>query len=314
MQAYQPTRGQRIQNASGLSLVLAILLGAILLARYNVRQGRGDRRGALRVALFIFVVRLLGWVFGASHVPTIIEVPIFFVLAVSQALLFAGLLWLLYIALEPYVRRRWPNTIVAWSRVLSGSLRDPLVGRDVLVGVLFGIGQTLLFLLEQLVGRWLNSGPQREIGMDAWLGVRYLIAQGFLHNLIDAILSTLFLFFLMFLLRVLTRRQWLATGIFILIGVSQTASGTSNPMITVVFACLVIGLGTIALLRFGLLTFAICIFVGGLLRNAPITTDFSAWYAGSTLLVLLAVLALAALAFHTSLGGQKVFAGKLLEE
>jgi hypothetical protein len=45
-----------------------------------------------------------------------------------------------------------------------------------------------------------------------------------------------------------------------------------------------------------------------------ITTDFSAWYAGSSLFTLLAVLALAGYAFYTSLGGQKVFKGKLLEE
>ncbi len=315
MQAFQPTTGQRIQIAIGLSLVLSILLGAILLARYNVRQGRGDRRGALRVALFIFVVSVLGWVFGASHVPTIIEVPIFFFLAVSQALLLAGLLWLLYIALEPYVRRRWPNTIVAWSRVLSGSLRDPLVGRDVLVGVLFGIGQTLLLLLEQLVLRWLNSAPAGwGATLDAWPGVRYLIAQGFLNNLIEAIVFTLFLFYLMFLWRVLTRRQWLATGLFFLTGVALSVLGTSNTIIAVVFVCLFVGLDVIALLRFGLLTLAICKFVGGLLLSVPITTDFSAWYAGSSLLVLLAVLALAGYAFHTSLGGQKLFEGKLLNE
>ena len=28
----------------------------------------------------------------------------------------AGLLWLLYLALEPYVRRFWPTTLVSWSK------------------------------------------------------------------------------------------------------------------------------------------------------------------------------------------------------
>ena len=46
----------------------------------------------------------------------------------------------------------------------------------------------------------------------------------------------------------------------------------------------------------------------------PITTDFAAWYAGSSLSVLLALLAFAGYAFHTALGGQKVFEGKLLED
>jgi serine/threonine-protein kinase len=47
-------------------------------------------------------------------------------------------IWALYIALEPYVRRRWPATLVSWSRLLAGRFRDPLVGRDVLVGCLAG--------------------------------------------------------------------------------------------------------------------------------------------------------------------------------
>ena len=59
---------------------------------------------------------------------------------------------------------------------------------------------------------------------------------------------------------------------------------------------------------------ATAIFVGTLLRSVPVTTDFSAWYGGYTIAVLVAVLALAGWAFHTSLGGQKLFAGGLLDE
>jgi len=68
------------------------------------------------------------------------------------------------------------------------------------------------------------------------------------------------------------------------------------------------------LLRFGLLTFAICIFVNLQLFSISITTDFSAWYAGSSFAGLIAVMSLPGYAFHTSLGGQKLFEGKLLNE
>ena len=244
---------------------------------------------------------------------------IFLFLAVSQALLWAGILWLLYIALEPYVRRRWPDTIISWSRILSGGgLRDPLVGRDVLVGILFGIGWTLLSQLDELVRLWRGTaavwggGPE---DLDAWLGGRYLIAYGFLSTLIFAIVVTLSMFFLIFLLRAVTRRQWLAAGIFVLFWVVLNVLGSNSPMIAVVFACLSYAAVVINLLRFGLVALAISIFVSQLfLPRVPITTDFSAWYAGTTLFTLLAVLALAVYAFHTSLGGQKVFAGKFLEE
>jgi len=85
-------------------------------------------------------------------------------------------------------------------------------------------------------------------------------------------------------------------------------------VITLVFSSLFFSLSAIALLRFGLLTMAIGGFVNELLESAAITTDFSAWYATSSFIVLSAVLALSAFAFHTSLGGQKLFEGKLLND
>jgi hypothetical protein len=39
-------------------------------------------------------------------------------------------------ALEPYLRRRWPERIISWNRLLAGEFRDPLVGRDILIGSL----------------------------------------------------------------------------------------------------------------------------------------------------------------------------------
>ena len=59
-----------------------------------------------------------------------------------------ALVWLLYIALEPHLRRVWPETMIGWSRLLAGSVRDPLVGRDVLVGVLIAIGDGLILALH----------------------------------------------------------------------------------------------------------------------------------------------------------------------
>ena len=54
------------------------------------------------------------------------------------SLLLAAFVWLIYMALEPYVRRRWPQTLIASSTILSGRLRDSVVGRDVLVGAAVG--------------------------------------------------------------------------------------------------------------------------------------------------------------------------------
>ena len=38
------------------------------------------------------------------------------------ALVGAALVWLMYVALEPHVRKRWPTSLVSWSRVLGGEI------------------------------------------------------------------------------------------------------------------------------------------------------------------------------------------------
>jgi tRNA A-37 threonylcarbamoyl transferase component Bud32 len=46
-----------------------MVVGAVL-ARGNIKAGRGDREGAFRVASFVFGASLLAWVLGASHIPS----------------------------------------------------------------------------------------------------------------------------------------------------------------------------------------------------------------------------------------------------
>ena len=79
-------------------------------------------------------------------------------------------------------------------------------------------------------------------------------------------------------------------------------------------AGLLYGFGAFICLRFGLLTFAVAGAFSFFLGAVHVTTSFSAWYSGYTIAILAAVLALAGWAFHTSLGGQELFAGGWLDE
>ena len=38
-------------------------------------------------------------------------------------LFYASIVWLFYLALEPYVRRLWPELLIGWTRLLSGNLK-----------------------------------------------------------------------------------------------------------------------------------------------------------------------------------------------
>ena len=118
MEPYHETAGERVFLGSSIILFLAVLVGSAILARRNLRLGRGDRRGAFRVAAFVFVAWTAAWFFGAHHVPSFAEFRSSSN-SWSGGCGWSGFMWLLYIALEPYVRRRWPATLVSWSRLLG---------------------------------------------------------------------------------------------------------------------------------------------------------------------------------------------------
>ena len=142
----RPTRMQPVPNPAQplAQLVLVIVICvAVLLTWRSVKQGRADLRGASRLAVFVFVCSMLDWLLTANHVPTGVEF-ISFVGGVSWALLIGTMVWCLYVALEPLVRKRWPESLISWSQLLAGQLRHPLVGGHVLIGVAFGVAYALL--------------------------------------------------------------------------------------------------------------------------------------------------------------------------
>jgi serine/threonine-protein kinase len=171
------TAGERVALAIISVLLFALVAGGVLLARRNLRLGRGDRRGASRLAAVVLATIAVAY-FVTHHVPNFDELSLFLE-AWSGGIAWSCFLWVLYIALEPYVRRRWPTTLVSWSRLLAGGFRDPVVGRDVLVGCLLGASSTALDRLAWLLPAWLGalptqplSGPQMEL-----LGARTMIAE-----------------------------------------------------------------------------------------------------------------------------------------
>ena len=127
-----------------LGVTVAILIGAAILARRNIREGRGDRRGAVRLAAYMSAVLMALWVCQV-HVAATLGLFALFLLAVCTSVFYGVLLWTVYLALEPFVRRHWPRVLVSWTNVLTGRASDPVVGRDALIGVALGIWFALLF-------------------------------------------------------------------------------------------------------------------------------------------------------------------------
>jgi hypothetical protein len=117
----------------GITALLTVCICGALLARSNLRAGRGDRKGAARIATFSFACQLLAWTFRASHVPDPWEI-LLLIGALGQFALAAGFLWLSYLGVEPYMRRYWPESLISWNRLQSGRI-DRLVASHILAGI-----------------------------------------------------------------------------------------------------------------------------------------------------------------------------------
>lgn len=138
------------------------------------------------------------------------------------------------------------------------------------------------------------------------------LASGLLGELISALLIGTILTLTLVLFRVILRRQWLAAAALVLLRASA-AMGFVHPWITLVFEVSSLTLLMAALLRFGGLLPAIaCVMVGNTLGDVPIA-DFSAWYASTTVFVLVALFALTAYALQTAVAGRPLLKARFLE-
>ncbi len=138
-------------------VTLILLVAGTVLAWRHYRSGRGDRQGASRMALAFFLLGVIVWLFRAHHVSDPVFEFVLFQRGMGPVLWLVSLMWVFYMALEPYVRRVWPETVISWTRLLAGKWFDPMVGRDILAGAAVGIITTLLALVEYQVPRWLNN-------------------------------------------------------------------------------------------------------------------------------------------------------------
>ncbi|MDR3700992.1 MAG: serine/threonine-protein kinase [Candidatus Sulfopaludibacter sp.] len=304
----QPPRWTAGDSFGTAFFIFTLSLSAFLAWR-NIRLGRGDTRGAFRLAAFVLNCQMLVWLCSASHVPTNHEF-ISFAEAFAVAFASAGRAWMFYVALEPYVRRRLPQIMITWSRLLGGGVRDSLVGGHLLIGAAFGVGFAalglgLIPLVQQLSGSPSPGPPNLASILDARHMTLALIAAA----LAAAFSSLLFLLFL-FLLRAMLRRLWLAAAALILIIITVFFPTSLFDLCAAAIFAVAIGF---ILIRFGVMALMAAIFVWAILLFFPLTTDLTTWYASSSLFAIASVLALTAYAGYTALAGRPIFQAGFLD-
>jgi serine/threonine-protein kinase len=284
---------------------LPALVVLLLLTRHNLRVGRGDRRGALRLFVCYGAGALLGLTLEAENIATLARnLPV----VVYRALV----VWLAYLALEPHLRRLWPESMIALSRLLAGRLRDPLVGRDVILGSVAGVLVTFVSQFSRITSDWLQAG---EVTLVVPPSDSLLLAGRWALSAIVGVFTGnvalgLFFVFVLVVLHLLLRYRSLAVaGLFLLLmAIGPLPILGEGPLaLRILFAAMFSGAIVVVLLRFGLLATIVCGIVSRFTTLNPISLDSSVFYSSSSYFILATVIALAAYGFRTALAGRPVF-------
>ena len=290
-------------------LIRTALIGmAAFFAWRNARLGRWDVRGGLVLGGVILAASFLGSTLKGRDLtrwssligPTdMLAMPLFI------AAVYAVAFW----AMEPFVRRRWPNMLVTWTRLLHGRWRDPTVGRDVLIGMVAGQLFRVLVLGFPIWVAVTGKPPayssfEFSENYNAYSGARHLLGAltlTFVSCLARAVLVT----FVMSLCRWILKKDSLAMPGFIALFIPLSAGVFSNWnwMALVIFGIAGI-LVSYTLLRYGFLS-VVALWMVIDIWGYPLTLDPNSWFSGYSFAVMALSSLLALIAYRISLGRQQ---------
>ena len=296
-----------------LSLVVGTVFMLILVAvaRRNLVLGRGDRKGALRIAIVIALTLALGLIVRADHPASVFDEEILLMNLDVQAAFFGLYTWLVYIAFEPFVRRRWPRLMISWTRLLAGRWRDPMIGRDILIGALGGIAMVLVIHVS-ILQPWFGPARLPRAATISTLGGDRHVVFAFLQSFYQCFTFSVGALAIMWVFERVLRTRWLAVpfslaffGLILMV----TAQITPGPE-AMLFALL----WFLALVRYGVVAGFACVLFAQILLGVPLTLDVHAWYAERTWITFGIFGALLAWAFWIALGGKSPFGAAFAED
>ncbi len=295
----------------GAAVLGLVVLGGAFLARRNLALGRADGQGAVRLGVLYVACVLGGWLLNTFFVWTLPAVRGMVVVILGITTFWVTILMVAYLALEPYFRQRWPERLSAWNRLLAGRYRDPLVGRDLLMGVLSGLVINGLSKGMALVDTWRGN----ESWYLEWVGGMTIpgpdVGPGWpLVVLATALMGTFLAAVLLLLMVQAFRREWLAVGAMVALNVYPTTTGflgmqASSAVLWVGTALVLLAI-YLVLIRLGVLALVAAAFTGYLTATMPLTLEPPRWLVATNWLTALLIAGLALYGALAALGDQQI--------
>ena len=200
---------------------------------------------------------------------------------------------------------------------MAGDFRDPMVGRDILVGGILGLCHSAAIYLQFLVPHWLGFTVQPNSGLDSQtlLGFRGYVAATLFALAVPVFWAVATPFLLLLLLAILRKKILAVIALWLLVFFAEgLAFSSSGPLLGWISPLIIATAFVISIARFGLLAHYSFFLFWVLSFTLPITANFSKWYAGATLFSFIVIMGLSIYGFYLSLAGQPLFKGKLLED
>ncbi len=308
-------QASNIGNLVGISVAILFILGAVFISYHNLKVGRVDIKGAAKISVFCFLMLFIGFCISADHVASVGNEFQILIIIASHAVFPSVILFLAYLAIEPFVRRWWSNLLISWNRLLSGDFRDPMIGRDILIGALLGILTNASFYIGGLLRDYLTSRQLTLANPTNTLGgfsntIKHILVNSFAQQIVVGV--GILLFLLMFYL--VFRRKWVGTTVLILL-ITFLQSVNLFPVRGWTYVILQLLVATIvysAYAKYGLVTIISSLFFASIL-NLEVTFDSSRFYFANTIIVAVVGLGIAFYAFYISLAGQSLFGRDFFE-
>ncbi len=290
-------------------MVVGTVIAGCALSWRNIRLRRSDHASATRIALVLALVSGVGFILLSSRIPSFTGLIFGNAPHLAATLLGGAIFWIFYVALEPFARKVWPSILIGWARLLSGRVRDPMVGRDILIalcaGSLYSLLMDLSILAPMFTGEPSNVIPLFSSGDGYLVGPKPVTGRLAL-NILNAVIGGAAQLLFLVLLRLILRRAILAAGVYSLIVLALNWGQSGATMSALPTLAVLSAMVVFVMLRYGLLPQILAIYTSTVINSTPVPVTMDTWFAAPALIPMGLLTAAAIYGFFTATRGRKL--------